>query len=125
MVATSQSCWCPGKENISKNSLLLKKVDDVLGPFNSFYSNNRDMEDTYLPHWPAALKRILEFLLSIVAHVTCDIDTIFRDTLDVVKQSAALCLLKLFKTDPSIIPSGNNRYYHIKQIYVAFCVQSM
>ena len=37
---------------------------------------------------------------------------IFRDTLDVVKQSAALCLLKLFKTDPSIIPSGNNRYYH-------------
>ena len=29
-----------------------------------------------------------------------------RDTLDVVKQSAALCLLKLFKTDPSIIPSG-------------------
>ena len=31
---------------------------------------------------------------------------IIRDTLDVVKQSAALCLLKLFKTDPSIIPSG-------------------
>ena len=26
------------------------------------------------------------------------------DTLDVVKQSAALCLLRLFRTDPSIIP---------------------
>ena len=46
-------------------------------------------------------------MLSIVAHVANVIDTIFRDTLDVVKQSAALCLLKLFKTDPSIIPSGN------------------
>ena len=29
-----------------------------------------------------------------------------RDTLDVVKQSAALCLLKLFRTDASVIPSG-------------------
>ncbi|XP_023326510.1 AP-2 complex subunit alpha [Eurytemora carolleeae] len=28
------------------------------------------------------------------------------DTLDVVKQSAALCLLRLFRTDPSVIPSG-------------------
>merc|ERR1711899_434053 len=28
------------------------------------------------------------------------------DTLDVVKQSAALCLLRLFRTDPNIIPSG-------------------
>ena len=34
-----------------------------------------------------------------------------RDTLDVVKQSAALCLLKLFKTDPSIIPSGEILLY--------------
>ena len=34
-----------------------------------------------------------------------------RDTLDVVKQSAALCLLKLFKTDPSIIPSGESRHW--------------
>ena len=31
---------------------------------------------------------------------------LFRDTLDVVKQSAALCLLRLFRTDPSVIPSG-------------------
>ena len=30
----------------------------------------------------------------------------FRDTLDVVKQSAALCLLRLFRTDASVIPSG-------------------
>ena len=60
-------------------------------------------------------------MFSIVAHITNVIDTIFRDTLDVVKQSAALCLLKLFKTDPSIIPSGNK----MKKIYVAFCVQSM
>lgn len=29
-----------------------------------------------------------------------------RDTLDVVKQSAALCLLRLFRTDASVIPSG-------------------
>jgi len=37
------------------------------------------------------------------------------DTLDVVKQSAALCLLKLFKTDPSIIPSGEwtSRIVHL------------
>lgn len=28
------------------------------------------------------------------------------DTLDVVKQSAALCLLRLFRTDPGVIPSG-------------------
>ena len=31
------------------------------------------------------------------------------DTLDVVKQSAALCLLRLFRTDPSVIPSGKRR----------------
>jgi AP-2 complex subunit alpha len=37
-----------------------------------------------------------------------------RDTLDVVKQSAALCLLKLFKTDPSIIPSGESKPIMIK-----------
>ena len=28
------------------------------------------------------------------------------DTLDVVKQSAALCLLRLFRTDPGVIPGG-------------------
>jgi len=28
------------------------------------------------------------------------------ETLDVVKQSAALCLLRLFRTDPSVIPGG-------------------
>ena len=28
------------------------------------------------------------------------------DTLDVVKQSAALCLLRLFRTEPNVIPSG-------------------
>ena len=30
------------------------------------------------------------------------------DTLDVVKQSAALCLLRLFRTDASVIPSGEH-----------------
>ena len=37
------------------------------------------------------------------------------DTLDVVKQSAALCLLRLFRTDPSIIPSGEwtSRIIHL------------
>lgn len=30
------------------------------------------------------------------------------DTLDVVKQSAALCLLRLFRTDPGVIPSGKS-----------------
>jgi len=37
------------------------------------------------------------------------------DTLDVVKQSAALCLLKIFRTDPSIIPSGEwtSRIVHL------------
>ena len=45
-------------------------------------------------------------LLSSVRVVGKYICEIIRDTLDVVKQSAALCLLKLFKTDPSIIPSG-------------------
>ena len=40
---------------------------------------------------------------------------IFRDTLDVVKQSAALCLLRLFRTDPNIIPSGEwtSRIIHL------------
>ena len=39
----------------------------------------------------------------------------FRDTLDVVKQSAALCLLRLFRTDPNIIPSGEwtSRIIHL------------
>jgi len=37
------------------------------------------------------------------------------DTLDVVKQSAALCLLRLFRTDPSVIPSGEwtSRIVHL------------
>jgi len=37
------------------------------------------------------------------------------DTLDVVKQSAALCLLRLFRTDPNIIPSGEwtSRIIHL------------
>jgi hypothetical protein len=40
---------------------------------------------------------------------------IFSDTLDVVKQSAALCLLRLFRTDPSIIPGGEwtSRIIHL------------
>ena len=37
-----------------------------------------------------------------------------RDTLDVVKQSAALCLLKLFRTDASVIPSGEYQGFIIK-----------
>jgi len=37
------------------------------------------------------------------------------DTLDVVKQSAALCLLRLFRTEPNIIPSGEwtSRIIHL------------
>ena len=37
------------------------------------------------------------------------------DTLDVVKQSAALCLLRLFRTAPNIIPSGEwtSRIIHL------------
>jgi len=37
------------------------------------------------------------------------------DTLDVVKQSAALCLLKIFRTDSSVIPSGEwtSRIVHL------------
>jgi len=37
------------------------------------------------------------------------------DTLDVVKQSAALCLLRLFRTDASVIPSGEwtSRIVHL------------
>ena len=40
---------------------------------------------------------------------------IFSDTLDVVKQSAALCLLRLFRTEPNIIPSGEwtSRIIHL------------
>lgn len=39
----------------------------------------------------------------------------FSDTLDVVKQSAALCLLRLFRTDPTIIPGGEwtSRIIHL------------
>ena len=80
-----------------------------------------------MPHWPAAVKHILslDFVLSNVAHITNDIDTLFRDTLDVVKQSAALCLLKLFKTDPSIIPSGNKMKKNICCILCAKHVACM
>lgn len=41
--------------------------------------------------------------------------TFSRETLDVVKQSAALCLLRLFRTDPSIIPGGEwtSRIVHL------------
>ena len=37
------------------------------------------------------------------------------DTLDVVKQSAALCLLRLFRTDRNIIPGGEwtSRIIHL------------
>jgi len=38
-----------------------------------------------------------------------------RDTMDVVKQSAALCLLRLFRTSQEIIPSGEwtSRIIHL------------
>ena len=31
---------------------------------------------------------------------------VFRDTMDVVKQSAALCLLRLLRTAPDVVPGG-------------------
>lgn len=39
----------------------------------------------------------------------------YRDTMDVVKQSAALCLLRLFATYPEIIPGGEwtSRIIHL------------
>ena len=39
----------------------------------------------------------------------------YRETIDVVKQSAALCLLRLFRTHPEIIPSGEwtSRIIHL------------
>ena len=51
----------------------------------------------------------------IVIFINKKINLIFRDTLDVVKQSAALCLLRLFRTDPNIIPSGEwtSRIIHL------------
>lgn len=38
-----------------------------------------------------------------------------RDTIDVVKQSAALCLLRLFRTNPECIPPGEytSRMIHL------------
>jgi vesicle coat complex subunit len=41
--------------------------------------------------------------------------SIFRDTMDVVKQSAALCLLRLFRTSQEIIPGGEwtSRIIHL------------
>ena len=40
---------------------------------------------------------------------------IFSDTIDVVKQSAALCLLRLLRTVPEVIPSGEwtSRIIHL------------
>lgn len=40
---------------------------------------------------------------------------IYRDTMDVVKQSAALCLLRLFRTSQEIIPGGEwtSRIVHL------------
>lgn len=52
--------------------------------------------------------------------MNCFSSTVFfpflpSDTLDVVKQSAALCLLRLFRTDPTIIPGGEwtSRIIHL------------
>ena len=48
-----------------------------------------------------------------------------RDTLDVVKQSAALCLLRLFRTEPNVIPGGEwtTRIIHLlnDQVYCVKC----
>lgn len=40
---------------------------------------------------------------------------LFSDTMDVVKQSAALCLLRLFRTSQEIIPGGEwtSRIIHL------------
>lgn len=45
----------------------------------------------------------------------CVIFGCFRDTMDVVKQSAALCLLRLFRTSQEIIPGGEwtSRIIHL------------
>ena len=48
-----------------------------------------------------------------------------RDTLDVVKQSAALCLLRLFRTEPNVIPGGEwtTRIIHLLNDQVGLLVQ--
>ena len=45
-----------------------------------------------------------------------------RDTLDVVKQSAALCLLRLFRTEPNVIPGGEwtTRIIHLLNDQVCY-----
>ena len=47
-----------------------------------------------------------------------------RDTLDVVKQSAALCLLRLFRTEPNVIPGGEwtTRIIHLLNDQVGMLV---
>lgn len=39
----------------------------------------------------------------------------FRDTMDSVKQSAALCLLRLYRTSPDLVPMGDwtSRVVHL------------
>ena len=48
-----------------------------------------------------------------------------RDILDVVKQSAALWLLRLFRTEPNVIPGGEwtTRIIHLlnDQVYCVKC----
>lgn len=45
------------------------------------------------------------------------------DTLDVVKQSVALCLLRLFRTDPGVIPSGKSLSIYLFMYFFIITLQ--
>ena len=70
----------------------------------------------------------ITFILYIVITGSCLIINVLwllnRDTLDVVKQSAALCLLRLFRTEPNVIPGGEwtTRIIHLLNDQVGMLV---
>lgn len=47
--------------------------------------------------------------------LACNVNVRYRDTMDSVKQSAALCLLRLYKTSPDLVMMGEwtSRVVHL------------
>lgn len=47
--------------------------------------------------------------------LACNVNVHYRDTMDSVKQSAALCLLRLYKTSPDLVIMGEwtSRVVHL------------
>lgn len=97
-------------------SVLISQNSDLINLINQSIKN--DLSSRNPVHISLALQCIANIGSKDMAEVFApDIPKLLvsGDTLDVVKQSAALCLLRLFRTDPSIIPGGEwtSRIIHL------------